>query len=443
MRSFVRGRSLHLFLIALAGFAAASGTRLFGHSSDTHFVYLAQSLLKGRASLAVPPPNDNDWAKVETLELADGRKIRGAFLVGETDLFRTTRGERVRAPKAEIKQRSAEWYVSFPPLPAILMMPLVAISGPLTNDVVFTLVWSACNVPLLFWLLRRLSRLGYAARSEPDDLWLTGLFAFGSVYFYSSVIGQVWYTAHVVATTFAIGFCGASLEARHPALAGLCLGLATAARTPLGFLAPFFLFEAWRCRRGELLRVLARFALPAGAIGAALGAFNYARFDRIAEFGHTYLTVRWAGRIQKYGLFNYNFLPRNLAAMLVLTPKLMSYRPYVQVSWHGMSVFLTTPVLALLAWPRVRGPLHGALWWTVLLVAGQTLFYQNDGWVQFGYRFINDYLVLLVALLAVGGRPIGRGTKALIVAGVLVNAFGAVTFGRYWQFYYDGFFPAE
>ncbi len=440
---FLRNRYLQLLLVALAGFSAASGSRLAGHSSDTHFVYLAQSLLKGRASLAVPPPNDNDWAKVETLELAGGRTVRGAYLVGEADVFRTTRGERVRAPAADIRKRTAEWYVSFPPLPAVLMLPLVAISGPLTNDVAFTLAWSAFNVPLLFWLLRRLRRLGYSERSEADDLWLTGLFAFGTVYFYSSVIGQVWYTAHVVATTFAIGFLGASLEARHPALAGLCLGLATATRTPLLFLAPFFLLEAWRCRREALVRVLVRFAVPAGIVGAALAAFNYARFDRITEFGHTYLTVRWAGRIQKYGLFNYNFLPRNLAAMLVLTPKLLSYSPYVQVSWHGMSVFLTTPALVLLAWPRVRGPLHRALWGTVLLVAAQTFFYQNDGWVQFGYRFINDYLVLLVALLAVGGRPIGRGTKALIVAGVLVNAFGAVTFGRYWQFYYDGFFPAE
>jgi hypothetical protein len=443
-----RKRYAIVFVVALAGFLGGAGPRLRAPSTDTHFVYLARSLLSGRVAMIEKPPNDNDWAKVETLALADGRTLRGAFLVGEPNTFRTTRGQRVVVPAADIKSRTQQWYVSFPPLPAIAMMPLVAIWDHKTNDVVFNALWSAMNVPLLLWLLGRLRRFGLSERSHADDLWLCGMFAFGTVYFYSSCIGQVWYTAHVMGVTFATLFVGGSLEARHPALAGLMLGLATATRTPMLFLAPFFLFELWRIRQrgarlSELVLPVLKFCAGAGVIGAGLAWFNWVRFDRIGEFGHTYLAVRWAGRIQRYGLFNYNFLSRNLAAMLVLTPKLLSSPPYVQISWHGMSVLLTTPALAYLLWPYRKGPLHRALWLTVGLVAAQTLFYQNDGWVQFGYRFLNDYIILLMALLAVGGRPITRTWKVLILAGVCVNLFGAITFGRAWGYYYDGFFPAE
>ena len=59
----------------------------------------------------------------------------------------------------------------------------------------------------------------------------------------------------------------------------------------------------------------------------------------------------------------------------------------------------------------------------------------NSGWFQFGYRFALDYLVFLVLLLAIGGRPLGRVAKVLIVAGIVVNLFGAYTFARRGQFY--------
>lgn len=429
--------------VVLAALCAVSGNRLLKPSSDTHFVYLARSFLAGRASMLEKPPNDNDWAKIETLALTDGRTLRGAFQVGDSNLFRTTRGERVRVEPSQIRERTAQHYVSFPPLPALAMLPFVAAFGERTNDVIFTVAWAALNAPLLLWLLGRLRRAGLTSRGDADHLWLVGLFCFGTVYFYSSVLGQVWYTAHVMGVSFAILYAGFSLEARHPALAGLMLGLGTATRTPLLFMAPLFFLEVWRVRRADWVRAVAPFAATAGAIGLGLAWFNWVRFDRVTEFGHTYLTVRWSARIQKYGLFNYNFLARNLSSMFTLTPKLLSSKPYVQVSWHGMSVLLTTPVLATLLWPRDRGPLHRALWLTVAAVASQTLFYQNDGWVQFGYRFLNDYSVFLLMLLAVGGRPFGRGWKALVLAGVAVNLFGALTFGRAWSFYYDGFFPAD
>jgi len=124
-----------------------------------------------------------------------------------------------------------------------------------------------------------------------------------------------------------------------------------------------------------------------------------------------------------------------VAVAFTLLPELSSRPPYVQISGHGLALWFTTPVLALVLWPRDKGPLQRPLWLCVALVALPSLLYQNSGWFQFGYRFSLDYLVLLIALLAVGGRPLTRPVKALIIAGVVINLFGAITFDRAWQFY--------
>ncbi len=46
-----------------------------------------------------------------------------------------------------------------------------------------------------------------------------------------------------------------------------------------------------------------------------------------------------------------------------------------------------------------------------------------------------------MALWAVGDHRLGPLAKALMLLGVGVNTFGAITFGRYWDFYWDGMFP--
>ena len=53
--------------------------------------------------------------------------------------------------------------------------------------------------------------------------------------------------------------------------------------------------------------------------------------------------MQWQERIFRFGLFNYHFLSRNLAAALVLLPRLLTHWPYVKISQHGMSMLVTSP----------------------------------------------------------------------------------------------------
>jgi hypothetical protein len=89
----------------------------------------------------------------------------------------------------------------------------------------------------------------------------------------------------------------------------------------------------------------------------------------------------------------------------------------------------------LVLWPHRRPALHRSLWLAVALVAIPTFLYQNSGWFQFGYRFSLDYMALLIVLIAVGGRPLTRVAKGLIIAGVIINLFGALTFNRDHHYY--------
>ena len=58
------------------------------------------------------------------------------------------------------------------------------------------------------------------------------------------------------------------------------------------------------------------------------------------------------------------------------------------------------------------------------------LFYQNSGWIQFGYRFSNDLAPFLIALLAVGIERLGRRFLLACLWSCAINAVGAWTFGR-------------
>jgi hypothetical protein len=169
--------------------------------------------------------------------------------------------------------------------------------------------------------------------------------------------------------------------------------------------------------------------------------YNHARFGSPLEFGHTYLAlgnhqpVYQQTQIEQWGLAHYHYLSRNLAVALTGLPELLPRAPWIQISGHGLALWVTTPALLLLLWPRERHALHRALWLTTALVALPSLLYMNSGWFQFGYRFSLDYLVFLVMLLAIGGRPLTRAVKGLILAGIVINAFGAATFDRHGKHY--------
>lgn len=387
--------------VVYACFAASGG--LTEHTRYNHFALLARAWLDGRLDLAAGPPTyagNNDFAVFE----------------GRT-------------------------YVVFPPLPALFLVPFVALAGSVEavpDGLIFVLLAGVAPAAL-FLALERLNELGRSSLRRFENAVVAACFAFGSVYFFSAVQGTVWFAAHVVGTGFGALYLWSVLGARQPLLSGLFLALAFLSRAPLLFAAPLFAFELRRLSlpRRALVLALARFAAPVLFALVVSFALNRARFGDGLEFGYRYLTIAWQARIERYGLFDYHYLAKNLGVMLTSLPWLDSGTAPFRINHHGLALWLTTPLYLLLVAraSRLRAELGLAL--TALSVSLPSLFYQNTGWQQFGYRFSNDYAPFLFALLVVTAPKLGRGFWALAGFGLLVNAFGAFSFGRAdWQRYY-------
>lgn len=144
--------------------------------------------------------------------------------------------------------------------------------------------------------------------------------------------------------------------------------------------------------------------------------------------------------MEKWGLFHYHYLAKNLGVVLTSLPWITPSRgpASFQINAHGLALWVTSPFFVWLLWPTRRSALRATLWATVALVAIPTLFYQNTGWVQFGYRFSNDYSVFLMALLAVGQRRFSKVFIGAALVAVAINAFGAISFdrSRFADYYY-------
>lgn len=440
---------LILFVVAVGVMAAFANKRLMIHSPDNHFVYLADAFLHGQTELVRKPHHQNDWATFDVLELkgksadAHGPTVEGFFTrrKGKPDEFRLLTGEQIDIPRRDRGKSTTRYFVSFPPAPAVLMIPWVAAVGYGTNDVIFTVLFAGLNAVLMFLLLQHLTRLGHSTRDVRTNIWLTVLFAFGTAHLWCAVLGRVWFTALIVGVTFHLLYIYWSVDAKKPLLAGIAMACAFSTRATLLFAVVFFYWQLFLSPAGKALgrrEQIKRFALfnaPCLVVGLLLLYYNYARFGDPAEFGHTFLAGGTLTRIRDFGLFHWNFLDRNLHAALTLVPTIQNDYPYIQLSKHGMSLLLSTPALALLAWPHRSHPLARAFGITALIVAIPIAFYQNTGWEQFSFRFSLDFMPYLIGCLALGARPLTRWFQGLIIAGVLVNAVGAATFHRAGKLY--------
>ena len=405
-----------IYLVCTTAYASVAGPdRLLQHTPYNHYALLADAWLHGRQFLANGPPPyamNNDFVDFQ----------------GKT-------------------------YISFPPLPALLMLPFVKLSGSAENfrDGQF-IIWLAGLAPaFLFLVLEKLRHTGRSPRSQRDNFVLSLLFAFGTVYFFTAVEGTVWFAAMVVASAASALYVLFALDAERPLLAGAMIGCLWLSRPTAVLMALLFALEAIRVSRpGDKLdlRALARryalFAVPILAAFAIVAWTNWTRYGRASPlyFDHEYLSVAWRTRMGRWGMFSYHFLAKNLGVALTSLPwpaprdGAAAFGAPFKINEHGLALWFTTPIYFWLLWPK-RFDGHPERKWLYVVAglsaampAAMDLLYQNPGWRQFGYRFSNDYAILLFVMLAVGARPIRWLFASAAAWGVAWNLFGAITFDK-------------
>jgi hypothetical protein len=338
---------------------------------------------------------------------------------------------------------NGQWYVPFPPLGALLMLPWVAVSGVEgANAILFSCFWGAVTVAFVYLILDALSVKGWTKTKTRDNLWLSILFGVGSVHWYMSTVGNVYFIAQICAVAFVALSVWLAIKNR-PWSAGLMLALAVLSRPHIALTWPLLVgiaaeqlkAENGRIRWRELGRWAWSSATPVVASVLALLCYNAARFGNPLDFGYLTQNVadRWKSDLQTYGQFDLHYMWHNVYAMLLAGFRWEEKCRLFVPDADGMSLFLTTPALAYLFLARRRTPLVYGAWLSLALLVIPLLTYYNTGFFQFGYRFSLDFMIPVIVLLAVAaGERVTWMMRVLILIGVLVNVIGVAWWYKHW-----------
>jgi hypothetical protein len=383
----------------------------------------------------------------------------------------------------------------FPPLPAVLLVPFVALWGLATDDQTLYTVLAAVDVALCWWMLGGL-RIRPVVR-----LGTTVFFAFGTVFWYTAQLATTWYQAHIVGVGLTLVAVGLALRfdpvAQEPEpgfddpdrvpprpaptslrdrLAvdrrqlgvGLLFGLAATARLTVVFGAPFFMLvgagggwwrRSWSAGLGALIPVGLLLAYNLGTTGQILHP-AYEHLYRLETGGYAALGYRadWSVEDPRY-------VPQNAALMFLETPDILPAKlpdalgirdrpvcldagasrglfdkacPLAVPRDVGMSILLTSPAFLLLL-PALRlygrSRLVSGAAIAILVIVLVNLMHFSQGWVQFGYRFSNDAVPFALPLVALGFERMlagGRRWAMPLAAGLIVVSIAVNAWGVAW-----------
>ena len=334
---------------------------------------------------------------------------------------------------------SGRWFLPLPPFPAILMLPFIAIWGIRAfNTTAFSLALASTAAVTIYLILHRLIQSGWIKLSHSGAIWLTALFSFGTMYWWLSIDSRVWFISQVVTVLFS-GLAFLSVLKKWPAwIAGICLAAAILCRPNIFVLWPALLTIAiqlnldarkkinWK----EVIKWGVQSAIPVVVGVGLLLYYNFLRFGNFFDFkyGNLQGTVLILGNVQKYGLFSPHFMAFNLNNMLLALPPLTAACGYYLTRGWGMSMFATTPAIIYL-FRRFK-----ISWWTcgcwcsILLAIIVLSMYSNNGANQYGYRYMLDFTIPMIMLIAYNaGERISAPLKALIVASILINYYGTIS----------------
>jgi hypothetical protein len=379
----------------------------------------------------------------------------------------------------------------FPPLPALVLLPFVWLWGLVTDEQRIATILGAFDVGLAFWMLGRL-RVRPSVRVGVTVFFAFGtVFWFtaekGSTWYFAHVVAVgltllsigIALGADRAAVTDAVhgdvdrgerasgpwwspgrwGWHGVgTLIDGRQFLAGFLLGLAGTARLTVVFGAPFLVFVggggSWPRRT------------LSAALGAAVPIGALLVYNQIST-GHWFnpvYEILYQQEATFYTFLHYNpawsiedvrYIPDNFGLMLIGPPDVLpTVLPFGQQlcdaahqarGWLdpacpilaprqvGMGLLFTSP-----AWLFALGALRRMGWnrlvtgsvLAVLLIAVVNLAHFSQGWVQFGYRFSNDFAPFALVLLALALQ--WRGRFGWLPVGLIAFSIAVNLWGVYW-----------
>ena len=324
---------------------------------------------------------------------------------------------------------NGKYYLYWPPMPAIVLMPFVAVFGVNFSDVFFTMLVASVNVGVVALLLRAANDEKLIETDELTRALLVLFFAFGTVQITLAPLGRIWFTAQELGFLF-VGLAYLAALRLNGRMAffitGLLIACAVLTRNHLLFTG---IWPAWHLLkknwdiRPRLYSSLVLFVLPLFVFGLSFLGYNFTRFGDPLELGIRYhkMAPLFVEEYQKYGAFNLHYLPINFFYQYIWYPF-----PFTEETLMGGSLFLLSPVFFLL-FPGLVHQYRSVDTWilvvSILATSIPILLLMGTGWMQFGPRYTFDFTVPLLLLTAQGGQFVSKRILALLVLIAIVQYF--------------------
>ncbi len=372
----------------LAGLAAFVVTVLVSHRHPTpydNYVILADAWLHGHAWVQIP------GNYIDALPFSDGH-----------------------------------YYIIEAPMPAVLMLPFVAIWGLAANQTLLAMI--LCGVAIgAAWELGE--RYGL---SDAANAWICTFLLAGTDLLWCAMLGDVWFIAHVSSVAFTMLALAELAGKRRAWLVVLWAACAVESRFSLIAVLPVYAYLLLADPAGGWRKLDPRWRSQAIGIAAVLIPvaalwvwYNQARWGTWSDLGYTLWYHQDSAGMPTGSPFRLSYLPYQLWSFFVQWPQWQPTFPYLIPTMMGTAITWTSPalVLALLARSPARTTL--ALWAATLLAAVPNFLYYVDGYDQFGMRHALDFVPFLVALMMLGVRDrFPKWGYALVAYSALVGFWG-------------------
>lgn len=336
-------------------------------------------------------------------------------------------------PWLELAIFNNDWYVSFPSVPALVMLPLTFLFGEQTPNTLVTGLYFLGAYLAAYRLCRRF-------REPWEALFLALFMTLGCNMLDLSLSGDVWYQAQLL-SFFLVTCCALGMTGDRPrdwALGLFCLALSVGCRPFQAVYVPFALAALyWKLRDakggspGRTAVAMLPYLIAPALVAAALGWYNWARFGNPLEFGHNYLPEFTRDPEQpqmglRYVLEN----ARNLLRLPYFEDGRLEF-----VRFNGFAFYLANPIYVTAGAAMIVKAVRRR--WDALdtlLLAGfaaelfLTLMHKTLGGWQFGARYLCDLIPMLLLIELRGRDRLVPWEVAVGVFAIAFNLYGTVVF---------------
>jgi len=411
----------------------------------------------------------HNYGKLRTRPVATNywSYLANAFLDGQTDIETCPPYSNCH----DLIFHNEKKYLYWPPAPTLVYMPIVAALGASTPDLLIASIFGAINVWLFSLFLFSFSKRYKLNFTFWDNQIWTLFWAFGTVHFYMSMSGTVWYVAQIFAQTFLLsGFIillKASKKNWGLLLSGTGIALACYTRNNLIF-AYFLALGIYASDLNLktiknipiLLKKFSLFISPFIILSISNLYYNFIRFGNVFENGLDYHNMDAVYRVNfdKYGYFNFRYIPQNFYDEVLRPPIFSNSFPFFEVGAdrYGFGLLWASPIfilfivasfLFLKKWFEnkskmkittvISQPKPTTLvtnYFSLIGISLVILSIMGSGWAQFASRYSLDYqLFLIIPILFFfkkwkRNKWISLGMTILFFISIYVNYFGARMF---------------